>query len=86
MLTILTAIHIRGARSVKGFRACLVSTGVPASGQEASRLVRAELGRANRESRRRWLVRLWEAHRVRVRTRSGFQRPKGQGYGQECIL
>lgn len=86
MLTMRTTTHIRGARNVKGFRACPASTGVPALAQDARRLVRAEVGRCNSESRRRWLARHWEAHRVRVRTRSGFQRPKGQGYRQECVL
>ncbi len=72
MLTIPTATHIRGARHVKGFRACPASTGVSVLAQDASRVVWAEVGRCNSESRRRWLARRWEAHEVRIRTRSGL--------------
>lgn len=85
MLTIRTATHIRGARNVKGFRACPASTGVPAPGQDASRLVLTEVGRSNSESRRLWLARQWEAHRARVRARDGFQHPKVQGHQQELV-
>ncbi len=67
MLTIKTAAHIRGARNVKGFRFCPASTGVPAPGFDINRLQRAEVGRLDSESRRRWLARQWEAHHARVR-------------------
>jgi hypothetical protein len=68
VLTMRTAAQIRNARSVKGFRACAGSTGVFGPGLETSRLLRAELGRSNRELRRRWLARRWNAHQVRVAT------------------
>lgn len=85
MLTVPTATHIRGARHVKAFRACPASTGVPAPAQDARRLVRAEVGHSNRESRRRWLARRWEAHQVRVRTRSGFQHSTEHGDQEELV-
>jgi hypothetical protein len=85
MLTVPTATHIRGARHVKGFRACPASTGVPALTQDARRLVRAEVRHSHSESRRRWLARLWEAHRVRVRTRSGFQHSAEHGDYEELV-
>ena len=85
MLPVPTATHIRGARHVKGFRAGPASTGVPAPAQDARRVVWAEGGRCNRESRRRWLARLWEAHRVRVRVRSGFQRSTEHGDQEELV-
>ena len=70
MLTIPTATHIRGALHVKGFGACVSSTGLAAE-LTTSRLVLAEVDRRNRESRRRWLARQWTAHQVRIRARSG---------------
>ena len=85
MLTVPTATHIRGARHVKAFRACPASTGVPAQAQDARRLVRAEVGHSNSESRRRWLARHWEAHQVRVRTRSGFQHSTEHGDQEELV-
>ena len=85
MLTVPTATHIRGARHVKAFRACPASTGVPAQAQDARRLVRAEVGHSNGESRRRWLARHWEAHQVRVRTRSGFQHSTEHGDQEELV-
>ncbi|MBI3263872.1 MAG: hypothetical protein HYZ58_12080 [Acidobacteria bacterium] len=80
-----TATHIRGARNVKGFRACPASTGVPALAQEARRLVWAEVGQSNSESRRRWLVRLWEAHQARVRTRNAFQHSREHGAQEDLV-
>lgn len=86
MLTVPTATHIRGARHVKAFRACLASTGVPVPAQDARRrVVWAEVGRCNSQSRRRWLARLWEAHQVRVRTRSGFQHSTEHGDREELV-
>jgi hypothetical protein len=85
MLTVPTATHIRGARHVKGFRACPASTGVPAPAQDARRVVWAEVGRCNSESRRCWLARHWEAHQVRVRTRSGFQHSAEHGDQKELV-
>ena len=85
MLTVPTATHIRGARHVKAFRACPASTGVPTPAQDARRLVRAEVGHSNSESRRRWLARHWEAHQVRVRTRSGFQHSTEHGDQEELV-
>ena len=70
MLTIRTAAHIRGARCVKGFRSCPVSTGVPVPGFDSSRLERTEAYRCNHEWRRRWLARQWQAHQARVRNAS----------------
>ncbi len=69
MLTIRTATHIRGVKSVKGFRSCPASTGVPMPELDMSRLLRAEGSRSNSESRRRWLARHWEAHQMRARAR-----------------
>ena len=86
MLTVPTATHIRGARHVKGFRACPASTGVSVLAHDASRVVWAEVGRCNSLSRRRWLARHWEAHRARVRTAGGFQHRKGPGRRQEGVL
>ena len=67
MLTIRTAAHIRQAKSVKGFRACPASTGVPVPELDTNRRLRGEAGRSGSESRRRWLAWQWEAHRARVR-------------------
>lgn len=85
MLTVPTATHIRGARHVKGFRACEASTGVSAVGRNASQFVRAELRRCDSQSRRRWLARCWEAHRLRVRTTGRSQPPKAHGHRQEGV-
>ena len=85
MLTVPTPAHIRGARHVKGFRACPASTGVPALAQDGRRLVRAEVGHSNSESRRRWLARLWEAHQVRVRARSGVHHSMEHGDHEELV-
>ena len=61
-----TSAQIRGARTLKGFRSCAASTGVPGQRAEARRVVQAEAGRANSELRRRWLASHWGAHAARV--------------------
>jgi len=66
MLTLRTSAQIRGARTLKGFRSCVASTGVPGQRAEARRVVQAEAGLANSRLRRRWLARQWEAHAARV--------------------
>ncbi|MBI2219427.1 MAG: hypothetical protein HYU51_19280 [Candidatus Rokubacteria bacterium] len=66
MLTIRTAAHIRGARSLKGFRSCGVSTGVCDQRADVSRVFRAEAGLEASELRRRWLASRWEAHEARA--------------------
>jgi len=66
MLTIRTAAQIRGARSVKDFRSCAASTGVPARRGNMQRLLRAETGLENSEFRRLWLAAQWEAHQARA--------------------
>ena len=85
MLTIPTVTHIRGARHVKGFRACPASTGVSLLAQDVSRVLRAEVGHCNSQSRRRWLAGHWEAHRVRVRTRSSFRHSAEHGDQEELV-
>ena len=66
MLMLRTSDQIRGARTLKGFRSCAASTGVPGQRAEARRVVQAEAGLANSELRRRWLARQWEAHAARI--------------------
>jgi hypothetical protein len=71
MPTIRSAAQIRGARSLKSFRSCPASTGVPVWRADIYRLLRAEAGLANSELRRRWLAGHWDAHRVRARREGG---------------
>lgn len=71
MLTIRTAAHIRGARNVKGLRACNASTGARVAGLDARRRLGADVGSCDRELRRGWLAGLWEAHQARVRVQRG---------------
>ena len=78
MLTIRTAAHIRGAKSVKGFRSCPASTGVLVTELETNRLLRGEAGRCTHESRRRWLARQWEAHRAQLRIRYSWPMPSSR--------
>lgn len=66
MLTIRTAAHIRGARSLKGFRSCAVSTGVSDRHVDVYRLVRAVATLDASERRREWLAWQWQAHRARA--------------------
>jgi hypothetical protein len=79
MLTIRTAAQLRGARSVKDFRSCAASTGVPARRGGMPRLFRAETDLEKSEFRRRWLAVQWEAHQARAAT-SG--RPWGGEIGR----
>ena len=79
MLTIRTAAQIRGARSVKDFRSCSASTGVPARRGNMPRLLRAETGLENSEFRRRWLALQWAAHRARA---ASSWRPRGEDVGR----
>lgn len=67
MLTIRSAAQIRGARGFKSFRSCPTSTGVPVGRANIYRLLRAEVGLAISELRRRWLAKRWDAHQTRVR-------------------
>lgn len=66
MLMLRTADQLRGARNLRGFRACVVSTGVSLWRADIYRLLRAEAGLATREVRRRWLARQWGAHAARL--------------------
>ncbi len=66
MLTIRTAAQIRGARSVKGFRSCAVSTGVPDRRGDIYRVLGAEASLENSKLRRRWLASQWGAHEARA--------------------
>lgn len=65
VLTIRTAAHIRGARNVKSFRWCAVSTGVAIPRVDVARMLLAETNLVNTELRRRWLAARWEAHQAR---------------------
>jgi hypothetical protein len=67
MLTIRTAVQIRGTGNLRSFRACAVSTGVSVWRADARRVVQAEARRANSEVRRRWLAGHWDAHQMRAR-------------------
>lgn len=72
MLMLRTADQLRGARNLRGFRACAASTGVSLWRAEVYRLLRAEAGLATREVRRRWLARHWGARAARLHgSRSG---------------
>ncbi len=75
MLTIRTAAQIRGARCLKGFRSCAVSTGVSDRRADTSRGLRAETGLETRELRRRWLAAQWRAHQART---ARSWRPRGE--------
>ena len=66
MLTIRTAAHVRGARTIKGFHSCHASTGVPLPHRETWRRLQAELARSHDDPRRRWLADAWHAHEVRL--------------------
>lgn len=79
MLTIRTAAHIRGARSLKGFRSCAVSTGVPNRRADVVRTLGAETGRESRQRRRRWLASEWGAHAGRA---ARSPRPPGEEIGR----
>lgn len=70
MLTIRTVAQLRGPGTVKGFRSCVVSTGVPDVRADVHRLFRMETSRVTRERRRRWLASHWDAHKART-ARSG---------------
>ena len=65
MLTIRTAAQIRGARSLKGFRSCSVSTGVPDRRSDIYRVLGAETGLETSELHRQWLAAQWGAHQAR---------------------
>ena len=78
MLMLRTSAQIRGARTLKGFRTCAASTGVPGQRAEARRVVQAEAGLANSELRRRWLARQWEAHRAQLRIRYSWPMPSSR--------
>lgn len=79
MLTIRTAAQIRGARSLKGFRSCGVSTGVPNRRADLVRALWAETGRESRQCRRRWLASEWGAHVARA---ARSPRPRGEEIGR----
>jgi hypothetical protein len=67
MLAIRTAAQIRGARNLRSFRSCAMSTGVSAWHADARRVVQAEARRAASEVRRLWLAGHWDAHQTRAR-------------------
>ncbi len=82
MLTIRTAAQIRGARSLKGFRSCAVSTGVPDPRVDIYRVLGAETGLETSEHRRRWLAAQWGAHQAQLARPARSRRPRGEEVGR----
>ena len=69
MLTLRSSQHLRTGRHLKSFRALSTSTGLSRAPAEQGRLWQEEAALAQRQWRRHWLVRGWEAHLYYCRLR-----------------